>query len=323
MTKSNEECQIINQKTLDDFLEDVLLGLRSKPKKLSPKYFYDEAGSELFAKICSLEEYYPTRTEIRILREHSREIAAAIGAGRILIEYGAGSLEKVRILLDALSSLVAFVPVDISHSYLMSSADNLRQSYPDLLIQPVIGDFSQNFDLPKLPSSDDRHIAFFPGSTIGNFDPYPAKDFLTSIANTVGPGGGLLIGVDLQKDVSKLISAYDDSAGITAQFNKNILMRINRELGGDFNLELFSHKVRYDAQSARIEMHLRSLTAQDVNVAGQNFHFTKGETIHTENCYKYTLDSFDAIAENAHFKRHGEWLDHKELFAVLYYVCEN
>ena len=323
MTKSNEECQIINQKTLDDFLEDVLLGLGNNPKTLSPKYFYDEAGSELFAKICNLEEYYPTRTEIRILSEHSREIAEVIGAGRILIEYGAGSLDKVRILLDALSNLVAFVPIDISHSYLMAAAENLRQSYPDLTIRPVIGDFSQTFKLPELPSPDAPHIAFFPGSTIGNFDPDSAKDFLTSIANTVGLGGGLLIGVDLQKDVRKLISAYDDAAGVTAKFNKNILMRINNELGGNFSLELFSHKVRYDVESARIEMHLRSLAAQDVNVAGKTFQFTKGESIHTENSYKYTLDSFDAIAANAHFKRHGEWMDPQNLFAVLYYVCEN
>ena len=298
------------------------MGLGDEPKTLSPKYFYDEIGSDLFAKICSLEEYYPTRTETAILKEHSNEIAAAIGAGTILIEYGAGSLEKVRILLDVLSSLVAFVPIDISHSYLISAADNLRQSYPNLNIKPVIADFSGNFDLPKLSSSEARHIAFFPGSTIGNFDPCPARDFLTSIANTVGQGGGLLIGIDLQKDVSKLISAYDDAAGVTAKFNKNILTRINRELGGNFNLELFSHKVIYDAAYARIEMHLRSLTAQKVNVAGKTFHFTKGETIHTENCYKYTLDGFDAIAANSHFKRHGEWMDPQELFAVVYYVCE-
>ena len=323
MTKNRVEGQIINNQTLDSFLEDVLLGLRNSPKTLSPKYFYDEAGSELFAKICSLEEYYPTKTEIGILREHSREIARAIGAGSILIEYGAGSLDKVRILLDALSSLVAFVPIDISHSWLMAAADNLRQSYTDLVIQPVVGDFSQSFELPELPSPNARRIAFFPGSTIGNFNPGPAKDFLTSVAKTVGPGGGLLIGVDLQKDVSTLIGAYDDAAGITAQFNKNILMRINRELGGDFNLERFSHKIRYDVDSARIEMHLKSLTAQDVNIGGETFHFAKDETIHTENCYKYTLDSFDAIAANAHFKRHGEWIDSQELFAVLYYICED
>ena len=323
MTKNRVEGQIINNKTLDSFLEDVLLGLGNNPKTLSSKYFYDEAGSELFAKICSLEEYYPTKTEIGILREHSREIARAIGAGSILIEYGAGSLDKVRILLDALSSLVAFVPIDISHSWLMAAADNLRQSYTDLVIQPVVGDFSQSFELPELPSPNARRIAFFPGSTIGNFNPGPAKDFLTSVAMTVGPGGGLLIGVDLQKDVSTLIGAYDDAAGITAQFNKNILMRINRELGGDFNLERFSHKIRYDVDSARIEMHLKSLTTQDVNIGGETFHFAKDETIHTENCYKYTLDSFDAIAANAHFKRHGEWIDSQELFAVLYYICED
>ena len=323
MTKNRVEGQIINNKTLDSFLEDVLLGLGNNPKTLSSKYFYDEAGSELFAKICSLEEYYPTKTEIGILREHSREIARAIGAGSILIEYGAGSLDKVRILLDALSSLVAFVPIDISHSWLMAAADNLRQSYPDLVIQPVVGDFSQSFELPELPSPNARRIAFFPGSTIGNFNPGPAKDFLTSVAKTVGPGGGLLIGVDLQKDVSTLIGAYDDAAGITAQFNKNILMRINRELGGNFNLERFSHKIRYDVDSARIEMHLKSLTTQDVNIGGETFHFAKDETIHTENCYKYTLDSFDAIAANAHFKRHGEWIDSQELFAVLYYICED
>jgi len=323
MTKNRVEGQIINNKTLDSFLEDVLLGLGNNPKTLSSKYFYDEAGSELFAKICSLEEYYPTKTEIGILREHSREIARAIGAGSILIEYGAGSLDKVRILLDALSSLVAFVPIDISHSWLMAAADNLRQSYTDLVIQPVVGDFSQSFELPELPSPNARRIAFFPGSTIGNFNPGPAKDFLTSVAKTVGPGGGLLIGVDLQKDVSTLIGAYDDAAGITAQFNKNILMRINRELGGDFNLERFSHKIRYDVDSARIEMHLKSLTTQDVNIGGETFHFAKDETIHTENCYKYTLDSFDAIAANAHFKRHGEWIDSQELFAVLYYICED
>ena len=178
-------------------------------------------------------------------------------------------------------------------------------------------------ELKKSILTTNSKIGFFPGSTIGNFNPGPANDFLTSVAKTVGPGGGLLIGVDLQKDVSTLIGAYDDAAGITAQFNKNILMRINRELGGDFNLERFSHKIRYDVDSARIEMHLKSLTTQDVNIGGETFHFDKDETIHTENCYKYTLDSFDAIAANAHFKRHGEWIDSQELFAVLYYICED
>ncbi len=309
-----------NRVSTRGFLADVLNGLEADPKALPPKYFYDAAGSKLFGAICELEEYYPTRTEIGILKTHADDMAAAIGANAMVIEYGAGSMEKIRILLDALAAPVAFVPVDISEAYLIAAAEDLSRAYPDLAVRQVVADFTKPVLLPVPPRPESRRVAFFLGSTIGNFDPNPTEAFLRCIGDTVGPDGGLLIGIDLQKDEDRLIRAYDDAAGLTADFNLNLLTRINRELDGDFVLDRFRHVVRYDRDLGRIEMHLESMVDQPVRVAGRTFNFAAGETIHTENSYKYTLAGFDHLATRAGFQRNRHWTDAEGLFAELFYI---
>ena len=301
------------------FLKDVHIGLSGDPKTLPPKYFYDDAGAKLFEAICDLEEYYLTRTEIGILKSEASEIADVIGSNVMLIEYGSGSLEKVRILLDALHDLEIFVPVDISERQLIASAARLRSSYREIIIEPVVADFTTPFSLPSPPKTVSTRVAFFPGSTIGNFDLKPARMFLSCIADTVGTGGGLLIGIDLKKDAETLTCAYNDKSGVTAAFNKNLLARINGELAGDFSVDDFRHVARFNSRFGRIEMHLESLIDQTVNVANATFNFTAGETIHTENSYKYTLDDFDEIAGDAGFTRRAHWTDPRALFAVVYY----
>jgi L-histidine Nalpha-methyltransferase len=309
-----------NQVSTRGFVADVLAGLAADPKTLPPKYFYDAAGSELFGAICALEEYYPARTETSILKTHADDMAAVIGADSMVIEYGAGSMEKVRILLDALVAPVVFVPVDISKGHLIAAAKDLRRAYPDLAVQQVVADFTKPVPLPVPPRPASRRVAFFPGSTIGNFDPDPTVAFLRAIGDTVGPNGGLLIGIDLQKDENRLVRAYDDAAGVTADFNLNLLTRINRELDGNFVLERFRHVARYDRDLGRIEMHLESLVDQSVRVAGRTFNFAAGETIHTENSYKYTLAGFDDLATRAGFQRDRHWTDAEGLFAELFYI---
>ncbi len=309
-----------NQISTMGFVADVLAGLAADRKTLPPKYLYDAAGSELFGTICTLEEYYPARTETSILKTHADEMAAAIGAYAMVIEYGAGSMEKTRTLLDALVAPVAFVPVDISEAHLIAAAKDLRRSYPDLAVQQVVADFTKPVLLPVPPRPASRRVAFFPGSTIGNFDPDPTVAFLRSIGETVGSNGGLLIGIDLQKDEDRLLSAYDDAAGVTADFNLNLLTRINREMDGNFVLEQFRHVVYYDRDLGRIEMHLESLVDQSVRLAGRTFKFAAGETIHTENSYKYTLAGFDDLAIRAGFQRDRHWTDAEGLFAELFYI---
>ena len=309
-----------NQVSTIGLVADVLAGLAANRKTLPSKYLYDAAGSELFGAICALEEYYPARAEMSILETHADDIAAAIGAYAMVIEYGAGSMEKIRVLLDALVAPVAFVPVDISEAHLIAAAKDLRRSYPDLAVQQVVADFTKPVLLPVPPRPESRRIAFFPGSTIGNFEPDSTVAFLRSIGDTVGSNGGLLIGIDLQKDEDRLIRAYDDAAGVTANFNLNLLARINREMGGDFVLEKFRHVVYYDRDLGRIEMHLESLIDQSVRVAGRTFQFVAGETIHTENSYKYTLAGFDDLATRAGFQRDRHWTDAEGLFAELFYI---
>lgn len=244
---------------LKPFRDDVFEGLSKPQKELPCKYFYDAKGSELFNKICELEEYYPTRTETALLKAHGPEMADLIGPGACLIEYGCGSLVKTRILLDALKDPGVFVPIDISEQHLIRSARELADEYDGLDISPLVADFTKPVTLlDKVSGGAARHAGFFPGSTIGNFDHDGAKIFLKTIAETVGPGGALLIGVDLKKDEAILRQAYDDAAGVTAAFNLNILARINRELDGDFDLSGFSHLARYNADKGRIEMHLLS-----------------------------------------------------------------
>jgi len=299
------------------FLDDVLHGLGSQPKQMPPKYFYDAIGAELFTQICELEEYYPTRTEISILQKNATDIATKLGEQAMLIEYGSGSLDKVRILLDALSDPVALCAIDISAEQLKAASKEVQNAYPELEVLAVEADFTQVVPLPSPETSPKAHVAFFPGSTIGNFAPENARDFLAGISETIGVDGLLLIGVDLKKDASRLVAAYDDAKGVTAAFNLNLLQRINFELGGDFDLTLFRHIVRYSKVNGRIEMHLESCTDQTVRISDHAFDFEAGETIHTENSYKFSSDEFQALAQSAGFDHVQSWSDPEDLFSVM------
>jgi len=305
------------------FLRDVLTGLAASPKAIPSKYFYDEEGSRLFDRICELDAYYPTRTELSILRDNAPEIVERIGEGAVLVEPGAGALTKVRTLLDfAGGKLKAYVPLDISGDHLIEASERLGADYPDVKIIPIVADFSRPFDLDaKVPPG--RRVGFFPGSTIGNFTPEQARGFLTRLLALLGPGSGLVIGVDLQKDVQILEAAYDDPEGVTAAFNLNLLRRINEELGGDFALDRFAHKAIYNREQSRIEMHLVSLAAQTVTVGGQGFAFSAGETIHTENSCKYTVEGFAALAEQASWRAERVWTDEKDLFSVHFLAAQD
>lgn len=297
----------------EHFVSELLAGLQDHPKHISPKFFYDAEGSALFERICDLPEYYLTRTEIALLRNHSAEIANYMGRDVELIEFGAGALKKVRVLLDALDRPRAYVPVDISGDYLRGVTRQLSQSCPDLSIHPVIADFTKDFVLPPIDAA--RRIGFFPGSTIGNLNRSEALAFLRKAAMLLR-GGGLLIGVDLVKDPAILHAAYNDAAGITALFNKNMLARANRELDADFDVEKFAHYAFYDPLEQRIEMHLVSLTDQRATVAGEHVSFKEGETIHTENSCKYTPAGFRALAVEAGFTPRAAWYDPEHLFSL-------
>jgi probable methyltransferase len=299
------------------FLHDVLAGLDQRPKHLSPKYFYDARGSALFDAICEQPEYYPTRTEIGILRAHAADMAAALGERVMLVELGSGSSLKTPLLLDALHEPAAYVPVDISGEHLASTATDLDRAYPNLRVLPVCADFTVPFDLPAVTPEPARVAAFFPGSTIGNFEPVAAQALLRSVRRAVGDGGALLIGIDLAKPRAVLEAAYDDAAGVTARFNLNLLARINTELDGDFDPACFRHQARYDEGHGRVEMHLQSLCEQEVRIAGRRFRFDAGETIHTENSYKHRVDDFAELAAQAGFYLSSRWQDARGWFAVL------
>lgn len=303
--------------TDSEFMRDALSGLQATPKTLPPKYFYDAEGARLFTEICTLDAYYQTRTETKILNDNAPAIAAAIGPRTMLVEYGCGSLDKVRILLDALEDPIALAAIDISAQQLARAANDVSASYPDVEVFPVEADFTQPVPLPDPAEPIESRTAFFPGSTIGNFDPDDARDFLSAVAKTVGPGGLLLIGVDQKKDVKRLLTAYDDAEGVTAAFNLNLLTRMNRELGADFDPDLFTHVARYDDVQGRIEMHLQSRIDQLVRVGDQRVHFAPGETVHTENSYKYTPDEFSGLAESAGFATEAVWTDADDLFSVI------
>ena len=301
----------------NDFLNDVIEGLSQNPKTLKPKYFYDNRGAQLFTEICTTPEYYPTRTEIKILNQNAEDIASQIGDNTALIEYGSGALEKIKILLDFLNEPVGLIPVDISEDQLFESAKNLENSYPDLEILPVAADFTKPIPIPEFSHPPKRFVAFFPGSTIGNFEPDLAIQFLEGVTKTIGLDGLLLIGFDLKKDIETLLAAYDDQRGITSSFNKNLLSRINDELGGNFNLDTFEHVARYNENKGRIEMHLKSTTEQSVLINKELFEFLEGETIHTENCYKFTKESFTAMSSKAGLYPVKTWTDDQNLFAVM------
>lgn len=304
---------------LKSFRDDVFEGLSREQKELPCKYFYDDRGSELFNTICGLDEYYPTRTETALLQAHGREMADLIGPGVCLIEFGCGSLLKTRLLLDALRSPAAFVPIDISADHLLQSAAALAADYPNLEVLPVVADFTRPVKLPdKARKASENRIGFFPGSTIGNFDHAGAADFLATVADMVGGGGALLIGVDLKKDEDILVRAYDDAQGVTAAFNRNVLERINRELGGCFDIETFRHRALYNGAEGRIEMHLVSEKDQTVTVHDRDFTFTEGETIHTENSCKYHVEEFSSLAAGAGFRSARTWVDGDGLFSLHY-----
>jgi dimethylhistidine N-methyltransferase len=306
------------------FATDVHKGLSADAKSLPAKYFYDRRGSELFEDICRLPEYYPTRTERKILRDNAQNIARIIGPDVEVVEFGAGAAEKVRLLLDALPRPRGYLPIDISGPHLADAVAPLAKTYPGLDIRVVAGDFTTVLPLPApLPQARAR-VGFFPGSTIGNFTPDEALGFLRNAAamlRTGGPGdalggSGLLIGVDLVKDPAVLHAAYNDSAGVTAAFNLNLLQRVNRELGGSFDLDAFDHYAFYNPREHRIEMHLVSRKAQTVTVCDRRYSFAAGESIHTENSCKYTPASFRQLAEKAGFQPAAMWTDPDSLFSL-------
>ncbi|HMI86004.1 MAG TPA: L-histidine N(alpha)-methyltransferase [Polyangiaceae bacterium] len=304
-----------------DFRTDVLAGLGGSPKSLPCKYFYDGTGAELFDRICELDAYYPTRTELSILGRHAREMAWLIGSRARLVELGSGSSTKTRILLDELPDLDAYVPVDISPEYLARATRELARDYPDLRVVPVVADYTEPFDLPR-GDRGARTVVFFPGSTIGNLEPDEARDFLRGVAGLCQKGGGLLIGVDLRKDRSMLEAAYDDDEGVTAAFNLNLLSRINRELEGEFDVAAFRHRAFYDEIEGRIEMQLVSLRRQSVAVGTSVFRFEKDEAITTEYSYKYDPGGFAELARSAGFTCVRIWTDEQRLFSVQYFGVE-
>ncbi|GIX01033.1 MAG: dimethylhistidine N-methyltransferase [Pirellulaceae bacterium] len=305
------------------FLEDVLDGLRQKPKRLASKYFYDHRGSQLFDAICGLDEYYLTRAESEIMETYADEMAIQIGRRVMLVEYGSGSSVKTRQLLDVLIDPACYVPVDISEDHLLQTAEELARAYPDIEIAPVCADFSQPFDLPPVAAAYSHIAVYFPGSTIGNFTASAARRILRQIAGQVGPGGGLLIGIDLHKSNETIERAYNDAAGITAAFNKNLLVRINRELDADFDIDQFDYRARYNIEQQRVESFLISNSRQSVTVAGEQFIFDAGEPILTEYSHKYTIDGFANLASPAGWAIHKVWTDRQRLFAVVHMVVES
>src|SRR5271167_4653129 len=296
------------------FAHDVIDDLAQRPRRLSPKYFYDAAGSELFEQITRLPEYYPTRTELTILREHGSEISALIPGNAALVEFGAGATTKVRLLLNE-CAFGAYVPVDISGDFLNAQAEGLRQDFPDLNVYPVAADFTAPFALPEAITAMPK-VGFFPGSTLGNFEPHEACAFLRSARDILGQGAQMVIGVDLEKDERVLYDAYNDKAGVTARFNLNVLDRINRELGGNFDLSAFTHRAIYNRDRHRIEMHLISKKSQSVRLLGTSFAFRAGESIHTESSYKYSLDRFAALARGSGWTPRASWTDKAGMFSV-------
>lgn len=287
------------------------------PKRIAPKWFYDETGSALFQQITEQPEYYPTRTEIGILRDNAAAIAALLPKNAALIEFGSGSARKIRMVIEAAKlAPQVYVPVDICASVVEAEAASLHQQFPDFPVYPVTADFSRPFSLPAAASEADARVGFFLGSTIGNFEPHQAAAFFREVGRTLGPDSILIVGVDLIKASEILHAAYNDAAGVTAKFNLNLLARINRELGADFNLKQFEHHAFYNRERNRIEMHLASLKRQKVKVCGETIDFRVGETIHTENSYKYSVESFGALARGNGWTPLAVWKDPENLFSV-------
>lgn len=307
----------------ESFREAVLDGLTSSQKSIPSKFLYDERGSKLFDRICQLDEYYPTRTEIAIMRASIDAMVEVVGPDVRLVELGSGSSLKTRILLDHLESPAVYVPIDISRSHLVNAAETLAASYPDVPVQPVCADYTSSFDLPDPPRPAARTVVYYPGSTVGNFRPEEAQKFLSRIAQGLGSTDGLLIGVDLKKDVDVLEAAYDDAEGVTAAFNKNLLHRMNRELGASFAPEDFEFWSFWNDEEGCIESHLRSLRAQTVSIAGTSVSFDEGETIHTESSYKYTLQEFANLVGAAGYSVDRVWTDDRSYFSIQFCSVES
>ena len=299
----------------DDFAADVLSGLSLPQKALPCRWFYDARGSDLFERITQLPEYYPTRVETEILEAHAADIAAHAPARALLVEFGSGSSRKTEVLLSALPNLAAYAPIDVSRSALDEARERLRRRFPHLRVLPVAGDFSVELKLPFDVARAPR-LGFFPGSTIGNFEPKAAGRLLTRFGKTLGAGARLVLGVDLRKPTNRLIPAYDDASGVTAAFNLNLLRRINEELGGDFDLSSFAHEAIWNKREGRIEMRLVSRRKQAVHILGGTFEFHEGERIHTENSYKHTVEGFQALASHAGWRALDCWTDGDDLFSV-------
>ena len=315
--------QTANQQTDQSFLTDVVEGLSQPAKRLHCKYFYDERGSLLFDEICELDEYYLTRTEQAIMDRHAAEMADQLGERVMLIEFGSGSSTKTQVLLKNLLNPSAYVPLDISEEHLLNTGAKLRDEFPDIEILPVIADFTRGFELPRPKIKPSHAAVYFPGSTIGNFEPSQAKKLLANISNLLGPEGGLLIGIDLQKKPGIIHAAYNDAEGVTDKFNLNILHRINAELDANFDVDQFEHLAFYNQTRTRVEIYLVSCCEQTVELGGHSFEFTEGERIFTEYSHKYSIEGFAKIAGEAGFTLHKEWTDAKKLFAVLHLVHES
>jgi dimethylhistidine N-methyltransferase len=307
---------------MNNFMEDVIHGLSQSPKQLHCKYFYDERGSELFDQICALDEYYLTRTEVSIMETHISEMAFQLDSQIMLVEPGSGSSTKTRILLDALHDPVAYVPVDISSDHLHKTAERLTKAYPQLEVLPVVADFTQSFELPETSRPYSHAALFFPGSTIGNFTPEQAVQLMSKLTNILGPEGGLLIGIDLQKEAHILEAAYNDSKNITAEFNLNLLHRINHELNANFDVDQFEHRAVYNQNQGRIEIFLDSLQDQSVTLGTREFSFCKGEPILTEYSHKYTTAQFQKMAQRAGFTHRITWTDDDHQFAIMHLVFD-
>ena len=306
------------QSALSQFRADVLRGLRLPAKELPCKYFYDEAGSELFERITELDEYYPTRTEMQIMRRHVAEMARRLGPRCHLIEYGSGAGVKTRLLLEQLIEPAAYVPVDMSAEYLRRSAQALAAEFPNVEVTPLCADFTQIVRVPEPRRKASARVVYFPGSTIGNFTPDETVVLLQRAAALCGQRGGMLLGLDLQKDPKVIEAAYNDARGVTADFNLNILVRINRELHADFKIDAFGHRAVYNRRARRVEMYLDSRREQCVRLADEMFRFRAGEPIRTEYSYKFDPQAFDSLARTAGFTMEEVWTDERQYFAVAY-----
>lgn len=304
--------------TRAEFLADVLAGLARPQKEISCKWLYDARGSHLFERICELEEYYPTRTELGIMEGHARAMAALLGPGCALLEYGSGSSLKTRLLLHHLARPAAYVPIDISAPALAAATSRLARAFPTLRVLPVCADFTARLELPLAGLAALRRAVYFPGSTIGNFHKPEVVTFLREVGRQCGPGGGLLIGVDLRKERAVLERAYDDALGVTAAFDLNVLVRANRELDADFRCDHFRHEARFDERHGRVEMHLVSTSSQRVAVGGETFRFSEGESIWTESSYKYGTREFATLAALAGWRCEATWTDERAWFSVQY-----